>query len=390
MAQILKRITPKNKINFKAQFVGLLFNIKYNKMKNLVVGISLLVATTAFAQKDELKTLKKLYDKEQLSTEDFAKYKETLLKLESVATTEEDKVASNYYKAMSPLAEMSTMGATPNPMMIQKIFTPEAFTGMVSTMRTTLDYETKTGKKVFTNDINENITSMKPIFTQMALAYNNSKKYKEASRVFYNTYQLDPKDVSNLENAGITALQASEFVDAEKYYREIKAIGFKGTGTGKFQSKEAEVLKTIAALSSTNNNNEQAKIDFKEAIAVNPQDTQLEIDQANLYYKLNDITTYKKLITDVIAKDPNNAQLQYNVGYLTLAEDGKIVDEINANLKNKAKYDELMAKRKAMYNAALPYFERAHQLDATNEDTKTILRLTYETLGMKDKAAAVK
>lgn len=359
-------------------------------MKNLVVGISLLVATTAFAQKDELKTLKKLYYKEQLSAEDFAKYKETLLKLESVATTEEDKVASNYYKAMSPLAEMSTMGATPNPMMIQKIFTPEAFTGMVSTMRTTLDYETKTGKKVFTNDINENITSMKPIFTQMALAYNNSKKYKEASRVFYNTYQLDPKDVSNLENAGITALQASEFVDAEKYYREIKAIGFKGTGTGKFQSKEAEVLKTIAALSSTNNNNEQAKIDFKEAIAVNPQDTQLEIDQANLYYKLNDITTYKKLITDVIAKDPNNAQLQYNVGYLTLADDGKIVDEINANLKNRAKYDELMAKRKAMYSAALPYFERAHQLDATNEDTKTILRLTYETLGMKDKAAAVK
>ncbi len=359
-------------------------------MKKLVLGISLLVATTTFAQKDELKTLKKLYDKEQLSAEDFAKYKETLVKLESLATTEDDKVASNYYKAMSPLAEMATMGAKPNPMMIQKIFTPEAFTGMVGTMRTTLDYETKTGKKVFTDDINENITSMKPIFTQMALAYNNSKKFKEASRVFYNTYKLDPKDVSNLENAGITALQASEFVDAEKYYREIKAIGFKGTGVGKFQSKEAEVLKTIAALSSTNNNNEQAKIDFKEALAANPQDTQLEIDHANLYYKLNDITTYKKIITDVIAKDPNNAQLQYNVGYLTLADDGKIVDEINANLKNRPKYDELMAKRKAMYNAALPYFERAHQLDATNEDTKTILRLTYETLGMKDKAAMIK
>lgn len=382
--------TPKNRNNFKAQFVGLFLNLKMIKMKKIVLGFSLLVATTTFAQKDELKTLKKLYDKEQLSAEDFAKYKETLVKLESVATTEDDKVASSYYKAMSPLAEMATMGAQPNPMMIQKIFTPEAFTGMVSAMRTTLDYETKTGKKVFTDDINENINSMKPIFTQMALAYNNSKKFKEASRVFYNTYKLDPKDVSNLENAGITALQASEFVDAEKYYREIKAVGFKGTGVGKFQSKEAEVLKTIAALSSTNNNNEQAKIDFKEALALNTQDTQLEIDQANLYYKLNDIVTYKKLITDVIAKDPNNANLQYNVGYLTLADDGKIVDEINANLKNRAKYDELMAKRKAMYNAALPYFERAHQLDATNEDTKTILRLTYETLGMKDKAAMIK
>ena len=359
-------------------------------MRKIVLGISLLVATTTFAQKDELKTLKKLYDKEQLSVEDFAKYKETLVKLESVATTEDDKVASDYYKAMSPLAEMATLGAQPNPMMIQKIFTPEAFTGMVNTMRSTLDYETKTGKKFFTDDINKNITSMKPIFTHMALTYNNAKKYKEASRVFYNTYKLDNKDVMNLENAAITALQASEFVDAEKYYREIKTIGFKGTGLGKFQSKEAEVLKTIAALSSTNNNNEQAKIDFKEALALNTEDIQLEIDHANLYYKLKDIETYKKLITEVIAKDPNNAQLQYNVGFLALADDGKLVDEINANLKNPKKYDELMAKRKAMFNTALPYFERAHQLDATNEDTKNVLRLTYETLGLKDKAAMVK
>ncbi len=364
-----------------------------NMSKKLVLGISLLVATTTFAQKDELKTLKKIYEKQdQISAEEFAKYKTSLAKLESVATTEDDKVASNFYKAMTPLVEMSTLdqNAQPNPMQIAKILNPEAFTTMVDGMRSTLDYETKTGKKVFTTDINETVVNFKPIFTQMALVYNNAKKYKEASRVFYNTYKLDPKDVSNLENAGITALQASEFVDAEKYYREIKAIGFKGTGLGKVESKEAEVLKTIAALASTNNNNEQAKIDFKEALALNTQDTQLEIDQANLYYKLNDIATYKKLITDVIAKDPNNAQLQYNVGYLTLANDEKLVEEINANLKNAKKYEELMTKRKAMFTEALPYFEKAHQLNATDENTKTILRLTYETLGMKDKAASVK
>ncbi len=362
-------------------------------MRKIVLGISLLVATTTFAQKDELKTLKKIYEKEeQISAEEFAKYKTALTKLESVATTDDDKVASNFYKAMTPLVEMSTLdpNVQPNPMQVARILNPEAFTIMVDGMRSTLDYETKTGKKVFTTDINETVVNFKPIFTQMALAYNGAKKYKEASRVFYNTYKMDSKDVSNLENAAITALQASEFVEAEKLYREVKAVGFTGTGTGKFQSKEAEVLKTIAALSSTNNNNEQAKLDFKEALALNTEDRQLEIDHANLYYRLNDLVTYKKLITEVIAKDPNNAQLQYNVGFLSLADDEKLVNEINANLKNKPKYDELMAKRKAMFNTALPYFEKAHQLDATNEDTKTILRLTYETLGMKDKAAMVK
>jgi tetratricopeptide (TPR) repeat protein len=196
-------------------------------MKKLVLGISLLVATATFAQKDELKALKKMYDKEQLTIEEFAKYKETLAKLESVATSDDDKVASNFYSAMSPLVEMSTLDPMkPDPMKIAKILNPEAFTKMVDVMRATLDYETKTGKKNFTADINDTTTNFKPIFSQMAFAFNSSKKYKEASRVFYNTFRLDPKDVSNLENAAITALQASEFADAEKYYREIKTIGF--------------------------------------------------------------------------------------------------------------------------------------------------------------------
>lgn len=359
-------------------------------MKKIVLGALLLALASTYAQKDELKTLKKLYDKDQLSADDFSKYKETVLKLEAVATSENDKVAANFYKAMQPLAEMSTMGAQPNPMMIQKIFTPEAFTSMVQVMRKTLDFEANQDKKVFTADINETITSFKPIFTQMAFVFNSSKKYKEASRVFYNTYQLDPNDVSNLENAAITAMQAEEYIDAEKYYREIKTVGFSGTGLKKFASKPAEVAKNIFALSFFNKNDEQAKLDFLEAIKLNPEDIQIQIDHAAIYYRNNDIATYQKLIEGILEKDPNNAQLQYNVGFLMLADDTKLVDEINANLKNTKMYNELNTKRKAMYLKALPYFERAHQLDVANQDMKTILKLSYETLGMKDKAASVK
>jgi tetratricopeptide (TPR) repeat protein len=362
-------------------------------MKKIVLGISLLVATTTFAQKDELKTLKKIYEKEdQVTAEEFAKYKTTLAKLESVVTTEDDKVASNFYKAMTPLVEMSTLdqNTPPNPMQIAKMLNPDAFSTMVDAMRSTLDYETKTGKKVFTSEINETVVNFKPIFSQMALAYNNAKKYKEASRVFYNTYKLDPKDVSNLENAAITALQASDYVDSDKYYREINTIGFKGTGIGKFQSKEIEVAKTLAAISFETKNYAQAKIDYIRVIQLDPDDIQAQINEASCYYQTNDLVTYKNKIEAILQKEPNNAQLQYNIGFLTLAEDGKLVDEINANLKNPKKYEELMSKRKAMFNNALPYFEKAYQLDVTNEDTKTILKLTYETLGMKDKAASVK
>jgi tetratricopeptide (TPR) repeat protein len=359
-------------------------------MKKIVLGVLLVVTSTTYAQKEELKTLKKLYDKEKLSADDFSKYKETVLKLEAVATTENDKVAASFYKAMQPLAEMATMGAEPNPMMIQKLFTPEAFTSMVEGMRKTLDFESKQEKKVFTEDINKTIDIFKPIFKQMAFAFNGSKKYKEASRVFYNTFQLDPSDVANLENAAITAMQGEDYLNAEKYYREIKSIGFNGVGLKKFATKPENVAKNIFALSFFNKNDEQAKIDFKEAIQLNPDDTQIQIDHATIYYRNNDIVMYQKLIESILEKDPNNAQLQYNLGFLMLADDAKIVDEINANLKNTKMYNELNTKRKAMYLKALPYFERAHQLDVANQDMKTILKLSYETLGMKDKAASVK
>lgn len=154
--------------------------------------------------------------------------------------------------------------------------------------------------------------------------------------------------------------------------------------------KEAELAKNIAALSFFNKNYEQAKKDFVEAIALNPDDTQMQIDNASIYYINNDIATYQKLTEAILAKDPNNAQLQYNVGFLLLNDDAKIVEEINANLKDRKKYDELNNKRKAMFMKALPYFEKAYQLDINNADTKKTLKLCYETLNMKDKAAMIK
>ena len=69
-----------------------------------------------------------------------------------------------------------------------------------------------------------------------------------------------------------------------------------------------------------------------------------------------------------------------------MSDDVKLVEEINKNLENPKVYSELMAKRKAMYQSALPYFEESFRLDSTNENTKMMLKSTYETLGMKEKA----
>ena len=67
------------------------------KIKNLIVAGTIMLSVATFAQKDELKTLKKLYAKDFIKGEDLATYKATISKLETLATEEGDKVYTNFY-----------------------------------------------------------------------------------------------------------------------------------------------------------------------------------------------------------------------------------------------------------------------------------------------------
>lgn len=365
------------------------FKIK-QQMKKIILSVALLVSMATFAQKDELKNLKKLYAKDALTTEEFNQFKGILLKLESVATTEEDKTSVTFYKAMSPLLELSTFGQQPTPAQVAKVMNPTTLKNLVQGLKSTLDFEAKSGKKVYTDDIKETLTWFTPMLQQSAGMLNSMKKFKEAGELFYSIYQLDNTDVANLENAAILAVQAGDYSQGDKLYREIQKVGFSGTGLKKFQSTELEVAKILAAISLESKNFEQAKKDYANYIKLDPNDLEAQINEANCYYHTNDLTTYKNKITSILDKNPNNAALQYNVGFLMISDDAKIVDEINANLKDDKKYKELMSKRKDMFKAALPYFEKAYQLDVNNADTKEILKLSYDILGMKDKAATIK
>lgn len=359
-------------------------------MKKIILSVALLVSMATFAQKDELKNLKKLYAKDALTTEEFNEFRGTLLKLEGLTTTEEDKTSVTFYKAMSPLLELSTFGKQPTPAQIAKVMNPTTLKNLVQGLKYTLDFEAKSGKKNYTDDIKETLTWFTPMLQQSAVTLNNMKKFKEAGEMFYSMYQLNNSDVSNLENAAILAVQAGDYTQGEKLYREIQSVGFTGTGTKKFQTNEIEVAKLLAAISLETKNYEQGKKDYATYIKLNPSDLEAQINEANCYYHTNDLVTYKSKITAVLDKNPNNATLQYNVGFLMISDDPKLVEEINANLKDDKKYKELSNKRKEMFKAALPYFEKAYQLDVTNADTKEILKVSYDILGMKDKAAMVK
>lgn len=432
------------------------------KIKQIIITGTLLVSVATFAQKDELKALKKIYNKDVPSATDLQDYKAALDKLQTLATEEGDKVYLNYYKAVLPQLDMASIGTAPTPAQVSKILTPKAISDLATTYNATLEYEKKTGKKVFTDDINEDVTAMKPILWQVVLALDAQKKNKEIADVLYSIYQLDKKDQEKLYFASNYAINAQDYDNALLYLNELKAINYTGEGTAfyaknlasgqeesfankaerdnfiklgthntpreeKFLSKKGEIVKSIALIYVQQGKNEEAKAAIADARKSNPNDNSLILTEADLYYKLNDIPTYKKLIGEALEKNPNDADLVFNLGvvsananqfdeaekyyrktievkpdyynaYLNLADlklkpDAKLVEQINklgTSDKDLKKYDQLKVERQKLFNSALPLLEKAYELKPEDETVKTNLLTVYNFLEMTDKYKALK
>ncbi|GEC78196.1 tetratricopeptide repeat protein [Flavobacterium aquatile] len=449
------------------------------KIKQIIIASTLLVSVASFAQKDELKALKKIYAKEEIKGADLVQYKALVAKLEPLATEEADKVYAGFYKSMTPVLESLAIDRTMPPIQVQmamaKLVSPKAISDLAIGLNTTLDYEKKSGKKVYTDDILETITSFKPEFLNYAIALGDQKKYKEASEVLYAIYQLDKKDQEKLYYAASYAVNGNDYDNALKYYQELKTLNYSGEQTmyfakntisgqeeyfntkaerdnlvklkthsnpreEKVPSKRGEIYKNIAVILLQKDKNEEAKTAITDARKANPDDVSLIVTEADLYYKLKDIDTYKRLVNEALVKNPNDASLVFNLGvvsnsanqfeeagkyyrkaieldpnfidaYLNLADnilkpDTKLVEDINklgssTSDKDLKRYQALTVERKKLFTEVMPIYEKAlelsEKLDQNIEknkiqtnDIKSNLKTVYSFLELSEKSKALK
>lgn len=328
------------------------------KIKHIVWASALLVSVSSFAQKDELKALKKIYARDVPSADDIAEYRANLTKLETLATEEGDKVYTTFYKCMFPIVQIASYGPAVTPVQIAAAYSPKSITDLASGLNATLEYEKKTGKKIYTDDINETIMSFKPDVVNVAIALGNAKKFKEAGDVLYAVYQLDKKDTDKLFYAASYAVNGSDYDKALIYYNELKAINYTGEGTvywavnkatqkeetfpsasertiliksgthekprdEKLESKKGEIYKNIALILVQQGKIEEAKMAVQDARKASPEDNTLILTELDLYLRLKDYTTYTKLVNEALEKNPTNIDLIFNLGVIS-AEGGKL------------------------------------------------------------------
>ncbi len=327
------------------------------RIKHIILASAILVSVSSFAQKEELKKLKKIYEKEEIKGNDLTEYKALVNKVEPLATEEGDKIYAAFYKAMIPVLESNAIDKTMTPQQLQmayaKLVTPKAISDLAVGLNATLDYEKKTGKKVYTDDIKETIAAFKPTFIDVAIALADAKQYKLASEVLYGAYQLDKSDQDNLFYAASYSANAEDLDTALEYYYELKRLKYTGERSiyfafnttskveenfgdnknlrdlaikagshtkpreEKISSKAGVVYKNIALILVQKGKVDEARAAVAEARKANPEDSGLILTEAELYLQIKDYDTYTRLVNEALQKDPTNVDLVYNLGVIS-------------------------------------------------------------------------
>ncbi len=124
---------------------------------------------------------------------------------------------------------------------------------------------------------------------------------------------------------------------------------------------------------------------MKEAIELDPNNPTLFFNLGVVNQNENKTEDAIKYYNRAIELDPNYGDAFMNLAIVILSEEQSIVEEMNKNLSNFKKYDELEKQQKELYKKALPYLEKADSLQRSEDTVKSLLNI-YDVLLMEEKA----
>ena len=438
------------------------------KNKIIIAATVLLMSVSTFAQKDQLKSLKKVFEKTEPSDKDITDYKSNLATAATLTATAtaSDNAYFDYYK--SNMAYVEYLGAKAksvnkeNPMLVGQFFNVANIDATVKGRNAMLALEKKEGKEILTSKINETSADLKGLFVNYAVGLNEKQQYKDASLILRSVYELDPKDAEKLYYAANFALNAKDYNLALEQYQELKRVNFTGESTQyfafnketkkedffntkserdlyvkatshekpreeKIPSKRGEIVKNIALILVQTGKKQEAIAAIQDARKLDPDDANLMMTEANLYYEQKDMVNYQRVIKEAIEKNPNDAELYFNLGvtssnaattadaekyfkkaielksdytdaYINLSElklrdDEKFVNDMSklgTSVTDTKKYETIKANRAKMFTEALTYLEKSYELDPKNEAVAKTLLSVYKAMEMNDKAKALK
>ncbi|SHG25641.1 Tetratricopeptide repeat-containing protein [Flavobacterium micromati] len=418
------------------------------KSKYVLLATALFISAATFAQKDQIKAAEKA-----LKGGKAQEAATILMDAESLVAAAPDAEKAQYFFVKgNVLLDLAN----------KKIDTDKNLSLAAKAYQDLLAVEKSSGKMKYSAQAATSITDIKYKLINAAIADSKVDKHAESATKLYNAYLLDQKDTINLYYAASTYVNAKQYTKALELYDNLKKINYSGKGTSYFAinkltsqedffttseerdrmvklgthekprteaipSKKGEIYKNIALILVQDGKTEEAKKAVAEARKADPSDSSLALTEANLYLETKDFETYKKLIGEILAQNPNDADLTFNLGVISATAGNKadaekyylkaieikpdyinayiniaalklegekaIIDEMNklgTSTKDTKRYDELKKKREDIFKSVIPFLKKGVELDPKNDDvTKTLLGV-YNALEMTAEAKALK
>ena len=415
-------------------------------MKKLAILMMLMICSNSFTQKKELRQINKL-----ISESFFNEAESSLEAISSLVEVSDDKIKAQYYFYLAKVSnELEKFNDAITAYDNLKSINDSAYS---TTIKSEFDF---LYSQIETSIINS------------AVEDNRNSNYSVASDKLLMAYRMnEEKNKDYLYYAAGSAVNSKEYDKALNYYVELKENNYTGvideyyitnneTGeeekvsetefdllksskdysnprVGQTESRYPEIVKNIALIYVQQGKNDVAIEAIKEARSIQPDDTSLILNEADLYIRISNNSDdesernlYRKKFKDLmelaITKDPENGILYYNLGvisseqgendsaleyykkaiefkpdyvdaYLNLVAvilDGEqsIVDEMNnlgTSKKDNIRYDELKVERENLYKECIPFLEKLIEVSPTNIDALNTLKNIYGVLGENEK-----
>jgi len=410
--------------------------------KQLVLAGVLLLSVVAFGQKKEIKKAQKA-----LAAENVTEALAFLGQAEVLIAGADNTLKAQFYIIK---AETLLKGAGDDLTKLQAV-------GALLDMAFQITESSK-----FQERLDVALANTKADLINSAIKDQNAKNYISASDKLYAGYLMSKADTSYLYYAAGNAVNGKNYDKAMLYYKELVDMGYTGKreeiiATNKetsevesfssiverdlmvkseayikpdvrtTKSQSGEILRNLTLIYIEKGDNESAMVVMKNARASNPNDIVLARAEADMVYRMGDLERYNELMNEIIASDPNNPEIYFNLGaasaelkdtakaeayymkaielnpdyasalinfaVLKLGKESSIVEEMNSlgnSRADNARYDELKVDRKNMYLEALPFLERATILRPDNIEVMRTLMNIYSQTGKDAKYKILK
>jgi len=272
------------------------------------------------------------------------------------------------------------------------------------------------------NGVKISLTLLVSDFTDQAVKAFNENKYESALASFKSILEIEDMPVMQekdqkaavdtviIFNAGLAAYNAEKYGEAVKYYKEAAKHGYNG----------ARTYELIASSYINQQDTAQALTTLQEGFEKYPENSAIMVLMINIYLNANKVDDAMKYLNLAIKQDPENASFYfargslydkigqpdsaitayekaislkpdyfdayYNLGAIYYNQGVKQVEIANAIPSNQQdKYEVEKNKADDFFKKAIPYMEKASEVNPEDTYSLESLKTLYYRLKMMDK-----